>query len=63
MTDITKLQNGSDIRGIASEGVAGEDVDLTKERAGQIAGAFCYWLSKKVRLSLKMLNTVSYTLL
>ena len=56
MKDITKLQNGSDIRGIALEGVAGEEVDLTKERAGEITGAFCYWLSKKVQKNPVMLN-------
>ena len=56
MTDITKLQNGSDIRGIAADGVPGEEMDLTKERAGQIAGAFCYWLSKKVQKNPVMLN-------
>ena len=56
MTDITKLQNGSDIRGIAIKGVPGEEVNLTKENAGQITGAFCYWLSKKVNKNPVMLN-------
>ena len=56
MKDITKLQNGSDIRGIAIDGVPGEEPDLTKERAGQITGAFCYWLSQKVQKNPVVLN-------
>ena len=43
-----KLQNGSDIRGIAMEGVEGEEVNLTEEVAGAIGGAFAYWLGFKV---------------
>lgn len=38
------LQNGSDIRGIAVDGVVGEKVNLTPERVVQIGGAlplFC----------------------
>ncbi len=31
MADIKKLQNGSDIRGIACEGVEGEHVNLTED--------------------------------
>lgn len=42
-----KLQNGSDIRGIALEGVPGETVNLTPEIAGTIAKAFAVWLSEK----------------
>ena len=34
------LQNGSDIRGIAVDGVVGEKVNLTPERVVQIGGAF-----------------------
>lgn len=48
MIDFMKLQNGSDIRGIAMEGVAGEEVNLTPEAAGAIGGAFAYWLGFKV---------------
>ncbi len=47
MTDILKLQNGSDIRGIACEGVAGEDVNLTEEAGNRIGGGFVKWLSDK----------------
>ena len=56
MIDFRKLQNGSDIRGVAIETEGGPEVNLTKEVAGQIAGAFCYWLSKKVNKNPVMLN-------
>lgn len=42
-----KLQNGSDIRGIACEGVAGEEVNLTEEAGNLIGGAFAIWLGNK----------------
>lgn len=42
--DWKKLQNGSDIRGIALEGVEGESVNLTAEVAGALARAFTAWL-------------------
>ncbi len=42
-----KLQNGSDIRGVALEGIEGQHVNLTPEIAGQIACAFGEWLAKK----------------
>jgi len=42
-----KLQNGSDIRGIACEGIIGEDVNLTNEVAFRVGCAFVYWLSIK----------------
>ncbi len=45
--DIRKLQNGSDIRGIALEGVEGEKVNLTKNEAKVIAKAFIVWLKDK----------------
>ena len=45
--DYSYLRNGTDVRGIASEGVEGETVDLTEEIAEKIAGAFCLWLQKK----------------
>lgn len=44
MTDYTKLQNGSDIRGIALEGVAGESINLTPAIATDIGAAFARWL-------------------
>ena len=44
MIDLEKLQNGSDIRGIAMEGIADEEVNFTPEAAGAIAFAFARWL-------------------
>lgn len=43
--DYSKLQNGSDIRGIALEGVAGETVNLDREAAGRLARGFLFWLA------------------
>ena len=47
MADIMKLQNGSDIRGIACEGVVGEVVNLTEEAGNLIGGGFVRWLADK----------------
>lgn len=46
--DLLRLQNGSDVRGIALEGVAGEDVNLRPEEANIIAAAFVQFLSNKL---------------
>jgi phosphomannomutase len=43
-----KLQNGSDIRGIALEGVPNEHVNLTPEVAKSLGQAFVTWLSHQV---------------
>ncbi|XP_057979615.1 uncharacterized protein LOC131165657 isoform X2 [Malania oleifera] len=45
--DFLKLQNGSDIRGVAVPGVEGEPVTLTEQVAEAIAAAFAAWLSEK----------------
>ncbi|XP_039139228.1 phosphomannomutase/phosphoglucomutase isoform X1 [Dioscorea cayenensis subsp. rotundata] len=42
--DFQKLQNGSDIRGVAVAGVEGEPVSLTERVAEAIAAAFAAWL-------------------
>lgn len=47
MDNLLKLQNGSDIRGIAVDGVEGEKVNLTGEIANRIGQGFVAWLSKK----------------
>ena len=47
MADLMKLQNGSDIRGVALEGVEGESVNLTPQICKQIGCAFVSWLEKK----------------
>ncbi len=43
-----KLQNGSDIRGIALEGVPNENVNLTPEVINILGKSFATWLAKKV---------------
>ncbi|TCS79941.1 phosphomannomutase [Pectinatus cerevisiiphilus] len=45
---ILSLQNGSDVRGTALEGVKGEPVTLTEEYVNRIAGAFVKWLANKL---------------
>jgi phosphomannomutase len=41
------LQNGSDIRGVAIEGVEGEDVNLTPLKVATLAKAFAIWVKKE----------------
>ncbi len=45
MSQLSKLQNGSDIRGIACEGVPGEEVNLTEKEVNVIGQAFVWWLA------------------
>lgn len=45
--ELKKLQNGSDIRGIALDGIPGEQVNLTLEAVEKIAYGFGVWLSQK----------------
>lgn len=47
MTDWKKLQNGSDIRGVALAGVESEDVNLTSEVVATLGRSFVAWLSKR----------------
>lgn len=47
MDNLLKLQNGSDIRGIAVDGVEGEKVNLTGDIANRIGQGFVDWLSQK----------------
>ena len=56
MSNIMKLQNGSDIRGIALPGIAGEDVNLDSYDAIAIAEAFVYWLALRKKKSEYDLN-------
>ena len=46
--DYGKLQNGSDIRGVAMPGVEGEAVTLTQEAVEHIAGGFARWLENRI---------------
>ncbi|XP_061975645.1 uncharacterized protein LOC133697223 isoform X3 [Populus nigra] len=48
--DFMKLQNGSDIRGVAVPGVEGEPVTLTEPVTEAIAAAFSAWLSEKKKI-------------
>ncbi|MGI6579732.1 MAG: phosphomannomutase/phosphoglucomutase [Saccharofermentanales bacterium] len=54
--DWKHLQNGSDIRGVALDGVAGESVNLTVEVAYAIGQAFACWLEKKTGTEMSSLN-------
>ena len=45
--ELKALQNGSDIRGIGSEGGEGS-VNLTDENVALLSGAFCAWLKNKL---------------
>ena len=47
--DWQRLQNGSDIRGVALEGVPGEAVNLTPEVAYRLGQAFVSWLASQVQ--------------
>ena len=42
-----KLKNGTDVRGVAVEGVENQPVTLTADIAKNIAAAFCVWLKKQ----------------
>ena len=45
--DYSKLQNGSDIRGVALEGVEGQHINLTEAACWDIGRGFALWLVKK----------------
>lgn len=45
--DYAKLQNGSDIRGVALEGIQGQHVNLTEQTCRDIGRGFALWLMKK----------------
>ena len=49
--DLMKLQNGSDVRGVAIDGVEGENVNLTPDIAAKIGCAFVSWLSGKKKMA------------
>jgi len=50
------LQNGSDIRGIATEGIEGEAINLTPAIVEKIAIAFVSWLNDKKGISADKMN-------
>ncbi len=45
--DYSKLQNGSDIRGVALEGIEGQHVNLTQSACEDIGRGFALWLMEK----------------
>ncbi len=45
--DYSKLQNGSDIRGVALEGIEGQHVNLTEQACTDIGRGFALWLKNK----------------
>ena len=45
--DYYKLQNGSDIRGVALEGIGGQHINLTEQACRDIGRGFALWLIKK----------------
>ena len=45
--DYKKLQNGSDIRGIALEGIEGQHINLTEQVCRDIGRGFALWLVQK----------------
>lgn len=47
MSDYLKLQNGSDIRGVAIEGLLGQEVNLTEKACKDIGRGFACWLTEK----------------
>lgn len=50
------FKSGTDIRGVASEGVPGFEVNMTNERVERMANGFLLWLSKKVNKSVSELK-------
>ena len=46
--DWMNLQSGTDVRGTAVEGVAGDPVTLTDEAVGGILRAYCFALAQKL---------------
>ena len=41
---LKELQNGSDVRGIAMEGIEGQHVNLTRDAVVRMARGFARWL-------------------
>lgn len=50
------FKSGTDIRGVASEGVEGQNVNLTDEMVYKMADGFVLWLSKKLSKNAKDLT-------
>lgn len=50
------LKSGSDIRGIALEGVKGEEINLTNEVIEKICLAFVHWISEKNKITIPAIS-------
>jgi phosphomannomutase len=50
------LQNGSDLRGVAMEGMDGQEISLTEEAAADLTFGFLTWLSEKTKKSMPELT-------
>lgn len=46
--DYAKLQNGSDIRGVALEGIENQHINLTEQACRDIGRGFALWLQKRL---------------
>lgn len=46
--DYKKLQNGSDIRGVALEGIEGQHINLTEDACKDIGRGFALWLRERL---------------
>lgn len=53
---IKKLKSGSDIRGVALDGVEGEEITLTNETVERICQAFAEWISNKNNVPLSSIT-------
>ncbi len=47
--DYSSLQNGSDIRGVAMEGIPGQSVNLTEQACRDIGRGFALWLRERLK--------------
>lgn len=52
----SQFKSGTDIRGVASEGVAGEEVNLTDENIEKMTAGFALWLSDSVKKDVSALK-------
>ena len=53
------FKSGTDIRGVALEGVEGQNINLTDEVVANIANGFLLWLSKKLTSPVASLSFLS----
>ena len=51
-----QFKSGTDIRGVAVEGVEGQNVNLTDEAAAKMADGFVLWLAQKTGKAPSELN-------